>query len=128
MAQSIRRQGFTVVELLVVIAVVGILIALLLPAVQAAREASRRIQCQNNLKQLALATYMYEQTHQAFPNACVFPPAHGWGPFLLPFIEQQAILDQYRFDRNFDDPLNFPATNHAIGTFICPSAPTRGDA
>jgi prepilin-type processing-associated H-X9-DG protein len=55
----------------------------------------------------------------------VFPPEHGYGPFLLPFIEQQAVLNEYRFDLRFDDPANFPAINRAIGTFICPSAPTR---
>jgi prepilin-type N-terminal cleavage/methylation domain-containing protein/prepilin-type processing-associated H-X9-DG protein len=120
-----RRAGFALIELLVVIAVVGVLLALLLPAVQAAREAARRMKCQNNLKQLALAALMYEQTYQAFPNACLWPPEHGWGPFLLPFLEQQAVSNVYRFDVPFDDPANFAATNQAISTFICPSAPTR---
>src|SRR5688572_21096269 len=109
--------GFTVVELLVVIALIGTLIALLLPAVQAAREAARRMDCQNNLKQLGLAASMYEQSFKAFPNACMFPPNHGWGPFVLPFIEQQQVQDIYHFERDFDDPLNFPATNLAIRTF-----------
>lgn len=125
MHRQASRPGFTLIELLVVISVIGVLIALLLPAVQAAREAARRTHCQNNLKQLALAALMYEQTYQVFSNACVSPPEHGWGPFLLPFIGQQAVLDQYRYDRAFDDPSNFAATNHAIGTFVCPSAPTR---
>ncbi len=125
MTRSIRRLGFTIVELLVVIAVIGILIGLLLPAVQGAREAARRMKCQNNLRQLALASLMYEQSCKAFPNACMWPPEHGWGTFLLPFMEQQAVADQYRFDRSFDDPVNFAATNYAISAFICPSAPTR---
>ena len=125
MPRTSRPAGFTLIELLVVISVIGVLIAILLPAVQAAREAARRIECQNNLKQLGLAALSYEQTYEAFPNACMFPPNHGWGPFVLPFIEQQQVHDMYRFDRNFDDPLNFPATNLAIRTFICPSAPTR---
>jgi prepilin-type N-terminal cleavage/methylation domain-containing protein/prepilin-type processing-associated H-X9-DG protein len=125
MHRTSRNAGFTVVELLVVIAIIGLLLALLLPAVQSAREAARRIECQNNLKQLGLAAFMYEQSFQAFPNACLFPPNHGWGTFILPFVDQQAVHDIYRFDRNFDDPLNFAATNVAIRTFICPSAPNR---
>jgi prepilin-type processing-associated H-X9-DG protein len=83
------------------------------------------MQCQNNLRQIALAVLMYEQACQVFPSACVSPPEHGWGPFVLPFLEQQSVFDQYRFDKRFDDPVNFTATNHAISTFICPSAPTR---
>jgi prepilin-type N-terminal cleavage/methylation domain-containing protein/prepilin-type processing-associated H-X9-DG protein len=120
-----KRSAFTLVELLVVIAIIGVLIAILLPAVQAAREAARKAHCQNNLRQIALATLMYEESQYVFPNACVFPPKHGWGPFLLPYLEQQTIANQYRFDLPFDDSRNFAATDHAISTFICPSTPTR---
>lgn len=116
--------GFTLVELLVVIAIVGVLVSLLLPAVQAAREAARRIQCQNNAKQMGLAVNMYESTHKLFPPALVFPIEHGWGPFLLPFMEQNAVYDQYSLAVRYDDPINIPARVR-IGTFICPSAPTR---
>jgi len=125
MLRFVQRRAFTLVELLVVIAIIGILVSLLLPAVQAAREAARRMQCHNNLKQLALASLMYEQTHKAWPNCAIWPPEHGWGVFVLPFIEQQAVHDQYRFDKHFDEPENWPATNVAIRTFICPSAPNR---
>ncbi len=95
--------GFTLVELLVVIAIIGILIALLLPAVQAAREAARRAQCTNNLKQLALAVLNYETALGVWPPGCIedttmsnrnLDESWGWGVFILPYIEQQALYDK----------------------------------
>lgn len=99
----VRRHGFTLVELLVVIAIIGILVSLLLPAVQAAREAARRTQCVNNLKQIGLAWHNYHDTHKAFPITV------GWGPqenfnggfsdkvAMLPFIEQTSMHNQTNF-------------------------------
>jgi prepilin-type N-terminal cleavage/methylation domain-containing protein/prepilin-type processing-associated H-X9-DG protein len=102
-----RKSGFTLVELLVVIAIIGILVGLLLPAVQAAREAARRMQCSNNLKQLALACHNYESAMKRFPMA--FVPAvspyntngvnnnqesWGWGALILPYIEQSNLHGQ----------------------------------
>ena len=98
------RTGFTLVELLVVIAIIGVLVALLLPAVQAAREAARRSQCQNNFKNLALGLQNYESTHKTFPvcwdillpdgsRAKTDIATWGWGTRLLPFIEQQALYN-----------------------------------
>ncbi|MHB8897998.1 MAG: DUF1559 domain-containing protein [Thermoguttaceae bacterium] len=105
MFRSRRFSGFTLVELLVVIAIIGILIALLLPAVQAAREAARRSQCTNNLKQLALAVHNYADTNQAFPpkkcgtsGGTIKQQNGGYGSGwmrLLPFFEQQALYDQW---------------------------------
>lgn len=94
-----KRSGFTLVELLVVIAIIGVLIALLLPAVQAAREAARRMQCTNHLKQLALATHNYHDTYNSLPTSCTLlynnGGAHGWSyaSQLLPFIEQSALFE-----------------------------------
>jgi prepilin-type N-terminal cleavage/methylation domain-containing protein/prepilin-type processing-associated H-X9-DG protein len=99
---EISRTGFTLVELLVVIAIIGILIALLLPAVQAAREAARRSQCSNNLKQVVLALHNYHDTHKVFPPQVVWGPGkapytlpyhHTWLVMILPFIEQQPLYD-----------------------------------
>ncbi|HZN34751.1 MAG TPA: DUF1559 domain-containing protein [Pirellulaceae bacterium] len=94
------RTGFTLVELLVVVAIIGILMALLLPAVQAARESARRTQCYNNLKQLALACHNFEQNHKklppyfgVFPERGVGAVDGGWFLHILPYIEQQQITD-----------------------------------
>ncbi|MBI3462360.1 MAG: DUF1559 domain-containing protein [Planctomycetes bacterium] len=96
-SHSRSRRAFTLVELLVVIAIIGILIALLLPAVQAAREAARRAQCTNNLKQLGLGVLNYHDTYKVFPVQSF--PAHGsqnawgWGPMIFPFVELQALYN-----------------------------------
>lgn len=94
-----KIDGFTLVELLVVIAIIGVLIALLLPAVQQAREAARRMQCTNNLKQLGIALHNYHDTYNALPAAWIRrhasgDPKYGWASMLLPFIEQTALYDQ----------------------------------
>ncbi len=97
MRLSNRLRGFTLVELLVVIAIIGILVGLLLPAVQAAREAARRMQCQNNLKQQALATHNAHDTHRRFPPQAGNYGGAWYAPLyfhLLPFIEQRNVFDQ----------------------------------
>ena len=127
-----RRQGFTLVELLVVIAIIGVLVALLLPAVQAAREAARRSQCTNNIRQMNIATLNHENAKNELPPIYVFvqinaaPAAktlsHGTHIYILPYMEQQAIYDQYDFNRPWNHITNKPAADMDIPTFICPSA------
>lgn len=92
-----RRIGFTLVELLVVIAIIGILVGLLLPAVQAAREAARRMQCSNNLKQLGLSLHNYESTFKTFPPAGIASNSMSWAVMILPFIEQGNLFNRFNF-------------------------------
>jgi len=121
-----RRRGFTLIELLVVIAIIAVLIALLLPAVQSAREAARRSQCVNNLKQLGLGMANYQSS-----NSCV-PPAHGiygwddWSALvmMLPFLEQGAVFNATNFSHGFCNPATVQNTtvfSVQFATFLCPS-------
>ena len=103
------RDGFSLVELLVVIAIIGILVALLLPSVQAAREAARRVQCQNNLKQLGLALHHHHDSSSRLPGGIIVNGSveDGWGTGfteLLPHLEQQNLRNIYRFDLSWFDP------------------------
>ena len=127
-----KKRGFTLIELLVVITIIGILVALLLPAVQAVREAARRTQCKNNLHQLALGLHNYHDTHITMPCGYVTSNSASWGTLILPFIEQKPLWDRVDFRFSMaDNTQNSPRTNRAladevISTFRCPSdnAPT----
>lgn len=127
------NRGFTLVELLVVIAIIGILVGLLLPAVQQAREASRRTQCQNNLRQIGVGLLNFEQQHEEFPIGSM---AHGywtvngepikqklisWNVQILPFTEQKMLWDEYRFDLAAYESPNRELAATLIPTFLCPS-------
>ncbi|MCY2990351.1 MAG: DUF1559 domain-containing protein [Planctomycetota bacterium] len=129
-----RRGGFTLVELLVVIAIIGILVALLLPAIQAAREAARRTQCNNNLKQMALATHNYHDVYRTFPRYSYQPANGSWGTFcgysvhtmILPYVEQKAIFERLPNDTNWftadgGDGNQAAAWHSKISGFLCPS-------
>ena len=133
MKRELKKHGFTLVELLVVITIIGILISLLLPAVQAAREAARRLQCANNFKQVGLAMHNYHTVKGCFPPGMFDLHAQSvadgkwwsWTTYLLPYIEQEAVYNMI----NFSDPNYYSegATRQAgatvISAFLCPSDP-----
>jgi prepilin-type N-terminal cleavage/methylation domain-containing protein len=134
-----REKGFTLVELLVVIAIIGILVGLLLPAVQAAREAARRMQCSNNLKQIGLALHNYNDVYKKFPSGqyycrrdivcnnqrATWLQGWGWSASILPFIEQGNISNALNYGLNMYDPVNVPIIQTPVGIFQCPSDGTR---
>lgn len=129
---SPTRRGFTLVELLVVIAIIGILVGLLLPAVQAAREAARRMQCSNNMKQLGLAMLNYETTYKAFPsnNPQVVRPGDGrryvqgpWTIAIMPFMELNNTYNLWNQDLGFAEGSNRQLLEQPIATYKCPSSP-----
>jgi prepilin-type N-terminal cleavage/methylation domain-containing protein/prepilin-type processing-associated H-X9-DG protein len=128
----VRRTAFTLVELLVVVAIIGILIGLLLPAVQAARESARRLQCNNNLKQIGLALHAYHNSYGQFPSgyrsrvgsngpADDKGPGWAWGAYILPFMEEGPLFAQIHFDKGIGDNANALARVTSVRTYLCAS-------
>jgi prepilin-type N-terminal cleavage/methylation domain-containing protein/prepilin-type processing-associated H-X9-DG protein len=125
------RRGFTLIELLVVIAIIGVLIALLLPAVQAAREAARRAQCTNNLKQIALAVLNYESGTGSLPmgtlyrtpaDGCATVWGHTWLNYIYPYLEQSQANNAINYSRPYNSVTNvFTAFNMKVASYLCPS-------
>lgn len=132
---SSRRNAFTLVELLVVIAIIGVLVGLLLPAVQAAREVARRMQCSNNLKQIGLALHSYHDAHRTLPPGWMqvstpdvdggFGERWAWKVFILPHLEQPAVYDSLNVnDGRQPIPLaDDPRAQTVISLYLCPSDP-----
>jgi len=146
----LRKAGFTLVELLVVIAIIGMLAGLLLPAVQSAREAARRSECVNNLKQIGLALQNYESARRVFPPSCVtevrlypatgstdgvswpddqmvFPSGFGWGVLLLPFLEEAPLYGRFDFKAPCWAIANAAPAASKVSVFLCPSASGGSD-
>jgi prepilin-type N-terminal cleavage/methylation domain-containing protein/prepilin-type processing-associated H-X9-DG protein len=123
-----RRAGFTLIELVVSIAIIGVLAALLIPAVQSSRDAARRTACKNQLRQLGLALHMYHEVHRCFPpGSYVMGPSFpiqsgwGWGAMILPYIEQNAIYKQIDFCLGTGLGGNLQLIAQPIPMFRCPS-------
>jgi prepilin-type N-terminal cleavage/methylation domain-containing protein/prepilin-type processing-associated H-X9-DG protein len=130
----LKSRGFTLIELLVVIAIIGVLVSLLLPAVQQAREAARRTQCRNNLKQIGIALHNYHDQVGSFPPGTIFGDQdYGWGTFILPNLDQAPLYNQLNFlgygsvitnssvytERSL--PLVPGVTDTLLSVFLCPS-------
>lgn len=120
-----RSSGFTLIELLVAIAIIGVLMSLLLPAVQQAREAARRVGCTNNLKQLALAVHNYHDANRAM-SSWVYPSDEridlwSWGAMILPYVDQGALYGQLDFNGFPMDPDNVTEIATSLPVFRCPS-------
>lgn len=116
-----RRSGFTLIELLVTIAVIAVLVALLLPAVQAAREAARRIQCRNHLKQIGLALHNYHDQHSRFPPGAWQSSGWAWSALILPQLEQGILYSQFDFQSPMSAPTNALPQNVLLSFYRCPS-------
>jgi prepilin-type N-terminal cleavage/methylation domain-containing protein len=125
---TVSRAGFTVIELAVVVGIIGVIVSITLPAIQAAREASRRSQCTNNLKQLALAVHSFENSFRKFPSSEPIslegrPQPHGWLIYVTPYIEKQILYDKYKFNKPWHDPDNYPVVGLRTEVFECPATP-----
>src|SRR5262249_39859268 len=127
-----RRPGFTIIELIVVMAVISVLLALTLPAIGRARQAARRTQCQNNLRNLALGLTTFDKANQRLPaSGYIFErqgfvnKPHSWAISILPHIGEEVLAGEWNLRRPIDSPVNAPLTLARIPVFICPSDITR---
>src|SRR5260221_223250 len=129
-----NRQGFTLIEMLVVIAIIGVLVAMLLPAIQKAREAAARAKCTSNMKQIGLALHNYHDQNKCFPSSGEVIASdgistafntHSMFTWILPFMEHGDVYQQIDINRFYNDPVNKPAFQNVIPEFMCPTNPAR---
>jgi type II secretory pathway pseudopilin PulG len=120
------KRKFRFIELLAVLSIIGILVALLLPAVRTARPAALRMQCTNNLKQIALALRNYESAFEALPPAYTVDsegkPLHSWRTLILPYLERKQLYESIDLSKPWNDPANAAALKTGISEFRCPAA------
>jgi prepilin-type N-terminal cleavage/methylation domain-containing protein/prepilin-type processing-associated H-X9-DG protein len=125
-SQSSRRAAFSLLELLIVLCIIGVVIALLLPARRSAGPAARRTQCKNNLKQIGLALHNYADVHGSFPPAYTVDeegrPLHSWRTLILPYVDQGPLYNSIDLSKPWDDPVNTAAANACPSAYRCPSA------
>jgi len=125
-APKTRSRTRWLVELLTVVAIIGILVALLLPSVRTAREPARRVQCSNNLKNIALALRNYESAYDSLPPASTVDadgkPLHSWRTLILPYLEQKSLYEKIDLSKPWDDPANQEACETTPDVYHCPSA------
>jgi prepilin-type N-terminal cleavage/methylation domain-containing protein/prepilin-type processing-associated H-X9-DG protein len=137
MQRCVRTRAFTLIELLVVVSILGVLIALLLPAVQAAREAARRVQCVNNLKQVGLALHSYHDALGTFPmgyaargrfsdGATDTAPGWGWATMILPQMDQAPLFNAVNFGLAIEAPESSTVIRTSMAAYLCPSDVTAG--
>ncbi len=123
----LHAKGFTLLELLVILAIIGIAIALFLPATRRAGASARRSQCMNNLKQIALGIQMYESEYGALPPAYTVDadgkPLHSWRTLILPFVEQMPLYQTIDMSKPWNDPANSEALKSIVPAYLCPEVP-----
>jgi prepilin-type N-terminal cleavage/methylation domain-containing protein/prepilin-type processing-associated H-X9-DG protein len=117
-----RQTAFTLVELMVVSAILGVLVAVLLPAVQYAREAARRSSCSNHLRQIGLGLHHYESAQRSYPRGGESGSGHSWSSRLLPYLEQSELTSMMDFKKPWDDAANQLAINQRLAVFSCPTS------
>jgi type II secretory pathway pseudopilin PulG len=126
-----QRRGITVIEVIVCIGIIGLLVALLLPAMRSARTPARRNMCVNNLKQIALALHNYNDVYKTFPPAYTVDaegrPLHSWRTLILPYIEETALYKKIDLSKPWDDPANAEAFKTPISAYQCPSSEAQGN-
>lgn len=124
--KPLLQRRFTLIEFLVILAIMAMLIVAFLPVTRSAGEAARRSQCVNNLKQIALALHNYEQTYHALPPACTVDasgrPLHSWRTLILPYLEQEPLYRTIDLSKPWDDPANAKTLGTTLNVYHCPSS------